>query len=82
MESNYVPIDCNYYDRLEAWSTEGRICDITWRDESGTRKTESPIIDLFADNSIEYMKLEKDITIRLDQLVSVNGVEVPRTPAT
>ncbi|SIN78737.1 hypothetical protein [Chitinophaga niabensis] len=77
-EKIYQPIDCDYYDRLEAWATMHTICLLVFRDENGEEQTVSGRIeDLYALNKVEYLRMDNGLLIRLDQLLSVNGTPLP-----
>jgi len=74
----YQPIDCNYYDRLEAWATMRTICQIKFRDDAGAEQEVSAIIqDVYALNKVEYMRLDNGLVLRLDSLVAVNNIPLP-----
>ena len=74
MQKPYVPISCNFYDELEAIATLKQSCTILYLDTKDKETTvQSRILNLYAKDKIEYMELENDLTIRLDQLISVNG---------
>ena len=73
MQKPYIPISCNYYDELEAFATLKQSCSILYLDSNGLETSvQSKIINLYTKEKIEYMELENNLTIRLDQLVSVN----------
>lgn len=75
---SYQPIDCNYYDRLEAWATMKTICLLVFLDENDVRQEVSGgIADLYTVNKAEYLRMDNGLTVRLDRLLSVNGVPVP-----
>jgi Rho-binding antiterminator len=77
-DKSYQPIDCNYYDRLEAWATMHAICQIVFRDETEKEQEVSArIADVYALNKVEYMRLDNGLVIRLDSLVSVNNIPLP-----
>ena len=77
-EQPYQPIDCNYYDRLEAWATLRTVCRILYRDENEQQKEVSAIIeDVYTAIKVEYMRLDNGLVIRLDKLVAVNDIPVP-----
>lgn len=78
METPYHPIDCSYYDRLEAWATLCETCSIIRLDQDGIRhQVKSKINDLLLKDGVEYLIAENHLHIRLDQLVSVNGIALP-----
>lgn len=75
---SYQPIDCNYYDRLEAWATMKTICLLVFLDENDVRQEVSGgIADLYTVNKAEYLRMDNGLTVRLDRLLAVNGVPVP-----
>jgi len=77
-EQPYQPIDCNYYDRLEAWATLRTVCRILYRDENEQQQEVSAIIeDVYTALKVEYMRLDNGLVIRLDKLVAVNDIPLP-----
>jgi len=75
---DYKPIDCNYYDRLEAWATTKTVSSIIYQDEAGEQKLLSAkIVDVYTQEKVEYLKTDSGKVIRLDALISVNDVPVP-----
>ncbi|PHI20507.1 hypothetical protein CEQ90_07075 [Lewinellaceae bacterium SD302] len=75
----YTPIDCNYYDRLEAHATLRQRIRIDYRNEQGeaTALEDALIVDLQTRNSEEFMILESGHEIRLDKLIAVDGKVPP-----
>ena len=77
-ENTYQPIDCDYYDRLEAWSTMRTDSSIIFRDEAGNKQEISAKIDdVYTEDKVEYLKTDTGEVIRLDALVSVNDIPLP-----
>lgn len=75
METPYRPIDCSYYDRLEAWATLKGSCAIVWMDQDKVKhEVQSRIMDLVIQNHVEYLVVEKGLRIRLDHLISINDI--------
>lgn len=73
--SEYSSIDCNHYDRLEAWATLRKNCDIVWINNDGMKHlVKSKILNFEIRNGAEYLVGEQGLQIRLDQLISVNGI--------
>lgn len=68
----YQPINCNFYDILEATATLRKTAKIVFIEAEKEVVLFSKIIDLYAKDGVEYMVLEKEKTIRLDVLVSVD----------
>ncbi|MCK9407941.1 MAG: hypothetical protein WCX28_04855 [Bacteriovoracaceae bacterium] len=71
----YQNISCSYYDQLEAYATQRTRCAIIYRD-AGEKSVEGIIVDVYASNGAEYLKLDNGTVIRLDHLISVNNVPV------
>lgn len=75
---DYKPIDCDYYDRLEAWATMKTVCTIVLKQEDGQiQELSARIEDVYTKDKIEYLKTDTGQVFRLDALVSVNGIAVP-----
>ena len=69
----YIPINCDFYDELEAIATIGKRVKIVFLDESAKVIVQGVIRDLFTRESVEYMKLDSGLVIRLDKLVEIDG---------
>ncbi len=80
-ESNlpYVPINCSFYDYLEEVATLGRLSAIEYMEDNRSEKLESKIQTLVSRDKIEYMVLENGQSIRLDYLLSINGISLPKS---
>lgn len=75
---SYQPIDCNFYDILEANATRGRYIRIQYFSEIQEFLTVDAIIkDLYIKDKAEYMLLSNGSEIRLDRLISADGELVP-----
>lgn len=73
----YTPVSCNFHDELEAIATLRQSCRIVYRTEANaTAVISGRILDVYAANHAEYVKLEDGTTIRLDQIVSMNDKPV------
>ncbi|MGR3277745.1 hypothetical protein ACSYAD_21850 [Acaryochloris marina NIES-2412] len=69
----YRLVACSFDDELEAWATLRQDCQIIYRDEEGQKQTvTSKIIDVYAANRADFIKLQDGTIIRLDHLISVN----------
>lgn len=78
MSNTYQPINCDYYDRLEAWATMHTICLIRFKSEDGqVQEVSSRISDLYVLEKVEYMRLENGVVLRLDTLIDVNNIPLP-----
>ena len=78
-ESKYIPIDCNFYDRLEAWAVRREIVTIIYTSSEGgeTQSIQGVIVDLYSKEKAEFLRLNTGETIRLDALQSVNNIPLP-----
>jgi Rho-binding antiterminator len=73
----YQPIDCNFYDILEANAVLRKQVAIVFLNEVEEKQTIQAIIkDLYIKNKAEYMKLTNGQEIRLDKLIMVDGNEL------
>jgi Rho-binding antiterminator len=77
MSSTYTPINCEFHDVLEATATTRRRVAIVFIGEDGQHETvQARITDLQASNGLEHMLLDDGMRIRLDAIVSVDGVSL------
>lgn len=75
---SYTPINCNYYDKLEAYATLKTTLTIVYIEDAKTCKIHNTrIVTLFAKNHEEFLVLDNEQIIRLDKLVSINGETIP-----
>ena len=71
---SYTPINCSYYDELEALATLKRHSVIQYHDIEGNPGTvEGLIIDFKTRDKEEFLVMDDGREIRLDRLVAVNG---------
>lgn len=75
----YTPIDCNYYDELEALATLRRRVRIDYYGAGQQPKVieRALIVDFQTRSKEEFMLLDDGMEIRLDKLISVDGKPVP-----
>ncbi len=72
--TDYLPINCSYYDELEAIATLKKVVTIVYCDEQGGEvNATTRITNLFTRQKEEFMVLENGIQFRLDRLVSADG---------
>lgn len=68
--SGYTPIDCNLYDRYEAWATLRTPLVIAYRTEQGgVRTAQGTITDLRNEDGGEWVVLGGGERIRMDHIV-------------
>ena len=82
MEKPYIPIDCGFYDRLEIAAMRRKPVQLLIQASEGPQRLESRIVDLQARQGEEFMYLENGQVIRLDRLISMDGLEVGRSDET
>ena len=74
---DYTPVSCDFHDELEAIATLRQTCRIVYRtDATATAEIEGRIVDVYAANHADYVKLEDGTIIRLDRVVSLNDKRV------
>lgn len=69
----YKPIDCNFYDILEANAVLRKVVVIEYLQDGKIATIENRIVDLFIKDKAEYMRLENGSEIRLDTIHTVDG---------
>lgn len=75
MNEKYQPIACGLYDRLEELATLRKECEIVYLDEGNQEcKLTDRITGLKSFQGAEYLSTSTGTTIRLDKLISVNGI--------
>ncbi len=85
----YIPIDCGFYDNLEAFATTQKIVEINYLDADYKKNIHQKIKvkNLETKNGEEFMIFEvientksnkEKIKIRLDRLIDIDGIRVPK----
>lgn len=74
----YQSISCSYYDQLEAFATKRSHCILVYRVDHSETISNGIIVDVFAQEGAEYLKLDTSTVIRLDHLISINGIPVDK----
>ncbi len=70
----YKAIDCAFHDELEAAAIRRKKCSIHFLNQSDRKERyEGRILDFYIKDKIEYMVLEDDLVIRLDQIISLDN---------
>jgi Rho-binding antiterminator len=74
---DYHPISCSFHDLLEAHATSGKTVQIRFRDAAGAEQARHAIIkDLFARDGVEYLLMSTGETLRMDEIIEVNGARL------
>ena len=75
--NQYKVINCSFHDELEALAILRQMCKIIYQTEDDTiLEVDSQIVDVYAANQEEFIKLKDGNKIRLDHLISVNGKSI------
>ncbi len=70
-----MTISCSLQDELELLAMQRRVCDIAWRDEQGHEHGYSGrIVDIFARNGRDWLRLEQGEEVPLSRLLRVNDL--------
>ena len=84
MESNgelppYEAIACSLHDRIEETAVRRRVVDIVFRTAAGGQdRVHDRIETWFSRGGAEFLTTASGLIIRLDQIVSIDGVEFRR----
>jgi transcriptional antiterminator Rof (Rho-off) len=80
MEDKYIPISCESYDQLEELAVKKTCCNISYFDKNNIELTmKSQIINFITKDKEEFLVLEKGTKIRLDKVISVNGITLDKS---
>ncbi|MDX2213992.1 MAG: hypothetical protein SFY66_11960 [Oculatellaceae cyanobacterium bins.114] len=76
----YELVACSFHDELESLATLRQRCKIIYRTATNdVVEVDSRIVDVYAANKADFLKLEDGTEIRLDYLVEVNGKPIQFT---
>ena len=78
MNQPYRPISCDFHSELELLALRRIACTIIFQENQALQTVESPILDLYTRSGEEFLLLSDGKEIRLDRLVSVNGMELEK----
>ncbi len=75
--NEYKPISCEFHEVLESLATTRKTANVEYRDTDGVLRESSAMIrDLYVRDNAEYLALSSGETLRLDQIVAVNGARL------
>ncbi|MCC3155463.1 Rho-binding antiterminator [Hymenobacter sp. BT770] len=78
MSTDYNPIDCHFYDLLEAAATLRRRVDLQYFNDLRQLCLTSGVIDtLLVRDKVEYMRLKSGEEIRLDHIIRLDDTPAP-----
>ena len=76
----YKLVSCSFHDELEALATLRQQCRIIYQTHNDRIvEVDSQIIDVYAANREEFIKLKDGSKVRLDCLISVNSKPIQFT---
>lgn len=68
MTEPYRPIACGIHDRLEDLAVRRVRCAIEYADGDVIRETSGVIVDVFARDAAEFLRLDSGAELRLDRI--------------
>ena len=75
--SDYKPISCEFHEVLESLAMTHKNADVEYLNTDGELRMINGVIrDVYARGGVEFLALSSGDTLRLDQLVSVNGISL------
>lgn len=81
MSQPYHIINCDFHDVLEVAAMQRRQVKLIYLSEEGVQKEiTTQIVDVFAQAGADYLRLDSGELIRLDRLVSINGLRLDGFP--
>lgn len=73
----YTPVSCDFHNELEALTTLRQESRIVFRNAANELiEVQGRIVDIYAANKADFLKLKDGTEIRLDRIVSLNGRQV------
>ncbi|WP_229417366.1 hypothetical protein [Massilia sp. Root418] len=77
----YIPVSCEFHDRLEDLATLRKQAGISYTGEDGALQQRSAVIkDVYARDGADYVSLSTGETVRMDRLVEVDGYKLADFP--
>ena len=74
MDNTYAPVSCSLHDELLELATFRKNCTVSIEDASGQIEEVTAFIqDVYTKDGAEYMKLDDQRVVRLDQIKLLNG---------
>lgn len=75
MNKEYKPIACGLHDELELRALRKSKVELSFADESNGIQTIACVIaDIFSKDKVEYLKTDKGLLIRLDDIIKLDGI--------
>ena len=81
MTHPYHPIACGLHDELQLRVMRGRTVEVRWVDAAGgVVVRDASLADVFSRDGAEFLRLVDGPDIRLDRLLSVDGLPFSSDP--
>lgn len=75
----YIPIDCSFYDRIEAAIVLRKVVHLVYADIQGRKVIADTLLkDTRTELGEEFLILPSGEQIRMDRIISLDGVPVPK----
>jgi len=82
MAEKYTPIDCNYYDLLlDVIKRKQEILLVYNNLENVPIAVTAKFFDIYTKEGEEFLQLTDGMVIKLDKIISLNGLPVPNRKA-
>ncbi len=75
--TDYQPIDCAFHDLLLDRAIRRKPSIVFYQNRSRNIILRERIADVFTEKGVEYLVFADDTKIRLDQIISVDGIQRP-----
>lgn len=78
MQQLYIPINCGFHDLLLDRATRRSVVELVYLVGGKPQTKHTTFKDVYTKQKEEFLLLSDGEIIRLDHIVSVDGVELPR----
>lgn len=78
MQQPYIPINCGFHDLLLDRATRRSIVELVYLVEDKPQTKDITFKDVYTKQKEEFLLLSDGEIVRLDHIVSVDGIELPR----
>ncbi|MBR9999057.1 MAG: hypothetical protein KFF73_08805 [Cyclobacteriaceae bacterium] len=78
MKDQYIPVSCDFHDELILLANRKETVKIFVFNDKGTLDSLSGVVeDVYTKNGEEFLRVEKNMPIRLDKIITFNGKPGP-----
>lgn len=77
MNEKYIPIACSFHDLLLDRATRRSIVELEYTTAEGLQQKEAVFKDVYTQKGEEFLLIGDGEIIRLDHIVSVDGIHPP-----